>query len=317
MNGLIYSYNKTNIDNVSKFLIEYRDVHDYRHFFSSREWLKSFVDVYAPKENFFIQSKNTRNYFSLSAFDNQIVFTGDPFNDFNGVYIRGSDDAYDFKEIIEYLIHLGYKIKWASLFEKNLLVELRTHRKGILQEIGTGMKIPLHENIESYDYMISDRILKMYKKFFEHLSFSRAFGGEMNDNPHLLAILLSRRRKELLAKKSEEYNLSFEPKFDEFITRLVSYDSLWGNVFLDYCVDKERNEIVAMSLNFISGRDVMCYLRAHMPFANKVSYGLVLDYWSNTKNFHEKARTIDLTRGTEPYKYRLGAREYYFNIFEA
>ena len=155
MNGLIHSYNKTSIGNVSKFLLEYRDVHDYQYLFSSKEWLMSFAEIYAPKENFLIQSENTRNYFSLSIFGDQIVFTGDPFNDFNGVYVSDSDDAYDFKEIIEYLIRFGYKIKWENLFEEDLLIELGMCGKGVLREMGRGLRIHFHEGIRSYDDMMS------------------------------------------------------------------------------------------------------------------------------------------------------------------
>ncbi len=70
-----------------------------------------------------------------------------------------------------------------------------------------------------------------------------------------------------------------------------------------------------MSLNFIKDKNIICYLRAHIPSSNEVSYGLVLDYWSNSKNFCEGIEIIDLTRGNEPYKYRLGAVEYQLKNF--
>lgn len=310
----IHPYNKTNIDAVSGFLCDYRNTSDYRYLFSSKEWLLAFIDIYAPKENFFIQSKSTRNHFSLSIFDNQVVFTGDPFNDFNGVFINDSNDVYDFKEIVEYLANYNHKIKWTNLFDQNLLDELEKNKKGTIQEAVIGLKI-LRENAKSYDCVISSRILRMYNKFSKYLSFYRVFGNEIHNRPYLLKTLLSNRQEKLLTKKNKEHNPSFEPKFNEFITKLVSFDSLWNNVFLDYCVDQKTSKIVAMSLNFIKDKAIICYLRFHVPSSNETSYGLILDYWSNSKNFRESVEVVDLTRGNEPYKYRLGSIEYHLSEF--
>ena len=155
----------------------------------------------------------------------------------------------------------------------------------------------------------------MYNKSSNSLSFRRAFGAEIYEKPYLLKTLLSSRQEKLITKKSKEYNLSFEPEFNKFMVKLVSFDSLSENVFLDYGVERETNELVAMSLNFIKDKNIICYLRFHIPSSNAISYGLILDYWSNRKNFREGVETIDLTRGSESYKYRLGSVEYRLKNF--
>ena len=315
MNVLIHPYNQKNINTVNKFLCDYRNTSDYRYLFSSKEWISVFIDVYSPKKNFLVLSKNKCNYFSLSVFDNQIVFTGDPFNDFNGTLINDSDNMYDFKKIIRHFINLGYKIRWSNLFEKNLLIELNTNGKGTIQEANIGLKILHPKNTQSYEYMVSSRILKMYNKFSENISFFRIFGTEMHKKPHLLTSLLFNRQKKLIAKKNQEYNPSFEPKFNKFIIKLSNFESLWNNIFLDYCIEQKTNKIVAMSLNFLKNKNTICYLRSHIPSSNIISYGLILDYWSNSKNFREGIKIIDLTRGDESYKYRLGSTEYHLKNF--
>ncbi|PIP86725.1 hypothetical protein COW82_00480, partial [Candidatus Campbellbacteria bacterium CG22_combo_CG10-13_8_21_14_all_43_18] len=102
MQHLIESYSYKDADRISKFLLNYRDTVDYRYIFASKEWILSFLEIYKPQQNFLIQSKNGRNYFTLSALNSEIVFTGDPFNDFNAVFTRDSEDQYDFKDIIKY-----------------------------------------------------------------------------------------------------------------------------------------------------------------------------------------------------------------------
>lgn len=317
MNAAIYPYNKGNVDTVSQFLCEYRNTRDYRYLFSSKEWLLSFIEIYSPQKSFFVQSRDKHNYFSLSISDNQLFFTGDPFNDFNGIFVHDSNDIYNSQEIIGYFTGLGYKASWLHLFEKRLLSDLKKSAQGIVKENSeVGLKITVNKDIESYNNIVSKRILRMYQKLSDRFSFFRAFGDGVNNNHSLLETLLAQRRNKLLTKKSEEYNQSFEPKFNEFIKKLVSFPSLWENVFLDYCIDKKTREIVALTSNFIKDKSVICYLRAHAQSANDISYGLILDYWSNAKNIHDGVEIIDLSRGNESYKYRLGASEYYLSSFD-
>lgn len=190
-----------------------------------------------------------------------------------------------------------------------MVKDLEKNKMGDINKGDIGLKI-LNENNKSYDDILNKRIFRMYDKFSEYLLFSRAFGEEVYNKPYLLEHLLSVRQKKLLTKKSEKHNLSFEQKFNEFIIKLVSFESLWKNVFIDYVIDKRINEVVAMSFNFIKDGNIICYLRSHIPSLNQISYGLILDYWSNTKNFNEGCRVVDLSRGNEFYKYRLGAIEY-------
>lgn len=313
MQYLIESYSYKDADRISKFLLNYRDTADYRYLFASKEWILSFLETYKPKQIFLIQSKNGRNYFALSAFNGELVFTGDPFNDFNAVFTRDSEDQYDFKDIIKYFSESGYKINWTNLFESGLLRELSESSE--LQEGVVGLQILNNGMTQSYDDLISDRIRRMYNRYSKGLEFCRIFGGDIKSNPSILKDLLSTRHDKLLERKKDEYNLSFDKEFDKFITNVIDFSSIWGNVFIDYCVNRNNGTVMATSLNFIKEKGTICYLRAHAPSDNKISYGLILDYWSNNKNFNDGVKVIDLTRGDETYKYRLGAVEYKLNNF--
>lgn len=313
MQHLIESYSYKDVDRISKFLLNYRDTADYRYLFASKEWILSFLEIYKPEQNFLIQSKNGRNYFALSAFNGELVFTGDPFNDFNAVFTRDSEDQYDFKDIIKYFSESGYKINWTNLFESGLLRELSESSE--LQEGVVGLQIPNSGMTQSYDNLVSDRIRRMYNRYSEGLEFCRIFGGDIKSNPGILKDLLSTRHDKLLERKKDEYNLSFDKEFDKFITNVIDFSSIWENVFIDYCVNRNNGTVMAASLNFIKDKSTICYLRAHAPSDNKISYGLILDYWSNNKNFNDGVKVTDLTRGDESYKYRLGAVEYKLNNF--
>jgi hypothetical protein len=303
-----YSYKER--DQIDKFLIDYRDTLDYRYIFASREWLLSFLEIYKPEDNFLILSQNYHNYFSLSIIDNNLVFTGDPFNDFNGVFVKNTQDKYNFKEIIHYFLKIGFDIKFFNLFEDCFINEL-LKIDNILEASPTiGLKILCKGGSSTYNIIVSKRIHKMYTKFSEKLIFFRIFGDEIKNNSYILNNLFSNRRNKLLSKKKEEYNLSFEHSFDEFIKTLISFDTIFKNVFIDYCVHKDTGIIMASTLNFVKDKKVICYLRAHAQLDNTISYGLILDYWSNNENFHDGVEIIDLSRGNEFYKYRLGAKEY-------
>lgn len=313
MQQQIKPYSYKDAAGISEFLLNYRSTLDYRHLFASKEWLLSFLEVYKPKRNFLIKSENSKNYFSLSEINNQLILTGDPFNDFNGVFVGDSKNQYDFKKIIQCFSELSYSIKWTNLFEPRFLEELSEN--GELQEGVVGLKILRDEKYQEYGNLVSSRIRRMYDRFSKDLVFYRIFGVDIKNNPITLKNLLSTRRGKLLDKRKEEYSLSFEEKFSEFITNVVSFNSIWRNVFIDYCIIRDTGVIVASSLNFLKDRNTICYLRAHVPSRNNISYGLILDYWSNSKNFHDDIEVIDLTRGDEYYKYRLGAIEYNLNNF--
>ncbi len=313
MQTIIKPYSYKDIDVLEKHLLDYRDTFNYRHLFASKEWLLSFLELYKPEHNFLIQSGNSRNYFSLSVFDNDLVFTGDPFNDFNGMFMSDDKDRYDFRKIVQYFSELGYKIKWVNLFEPHLPGEIS--KDAGIQEGVIGLKIIRNAKTQNYDTVVSKRIQQMYERFSENILFYRVFGLEIKNNSTILKDLFFTRQQKLMSKRQKEYNLSFEQKFNEFIAKLISSDSILGNVFIDYCVNRQTGEILASSLNFVKDKSVICYLRAHIQSKNNVSYGLILDYWSNSKNFRDGIEIIDLTRGNESYKYRLGAKEYKLKNF--
>ncbi len=312
MQTKIRQYSYENVAEISDLLLEYRDTLDYRNLFTSKEWLLSFLEIYKPDVNFLVRSNNNLNYFSLSVFNNELIFTGDPFNDFNCVFIKDESDLYDFGAIVKYLSQLYKKIKWYNLSELKLLKSLPNIGK--VQDGITCLKITEVSEVQDYDVMISKKIKQMYEKFSNALSFNRIFGNEKQFRP-LLENLLQVRQDKLLNHKREGHNLSFEDKFNEFIIKLAGSGSLGENLFIDYCIDKNNGEIVASSLNFIKDKKIICYLRAHAQSENHTSYGLILDYWSNRKNFGDGVKIIDFTRGDESYKYRLGAKEYKLKNF--
>ena len=252
MEKLIKTYGYKDAVGLSEFLLNYQDTLDYRYLFASKEWLLSFLEVYKPKDNFLILSENDHNYFSLSVLDNKLVFTGDPFNDFNGVFISDPHDQYDFRKIIQYFSEFSFAIKWVNLFEPRLIKKLSKSDR--FQEGIIGLKILREGRFQDYDKVVSSRIRRMYDKFSDSLRFSRIFGAEIKNNPDILKNLLSTRRDKLLNKKKEEYNLSFEQKFNEFITKLISFDSLWKNIFIDYCVHKDTGAIMASTINFVKDK---------------------------------------------------------------
>lgn len=300
------------IARLDDLLLEYRNTLDYQNIFSSKEWLLSFLAVYKPKINFIIQSNNRLNYFLVSVFNDEVVFTGDPFNDFNSVFIKAEDDFYNFAEIVKYFSALGYKVKLDNLFEPQLL-ELLSNI-GTVQDGVTCMKTVISENGQNYVALISKRIKQMYEKFSSELSFDRIFSNNEKFSP-ILADLLKMRQDKLLSHKKKECNLSFKDKFNEFITKLSGFDSLKENLFIDYCRSKDDGGIMALSLIFAKDKGAICYLRAHVKLNNQISYGLILDYWSNRKNINEGVEVMDFTRGDESYKYRLGAKEYKLKNF--
>jgi len=308
----IKQFNYKDVGGIERLLYKYQGARDYKYLFSSKEWLLAFLEVYKPEQNFLVQSENSKNYFLLSKIDKELVFTGDPFNDFNGAFVF-DEDKYNLKEIVSYFSYLGYKLKWESLFGSSFCQQLS--KIGKICEGTIGLKITKDYDLQNYDDLISKRIRKMYNKLSENLLFFRIFGAGINHNLAIFRNLLSTRREKLLRKKRDNYNLSFEKEFELFIAKVISFPSIWSNVFVDYCTDKKKEVILASSLNFIKDKKVICYLRSHSPESGSISYGLILDYWSNRKNFKEGIKVIDLTRGNELYKYRLGAREYKLSRF--
>lgn len=313
MKTVIKPYSYKDITKIKDSLLEYRDTLDYRNIFASKEWLLSFLEIYRPKNNFLIQSINDGNYFSLSLFNNELIFTGDPFNDFNSVFTKNAIDLYDLPEIISYFLEINHQIRWSNLFEKSFIEDLE--KVGQTRDGVVCLKIDCYPEANDYDALVSNRIKKMYKKFSDSLSFHRIFAGEKEGFLSIIDNLLKMRQKKLLDRRQSEYNPSFENKFNAFITKLDSFDSLWKHLFIDYCTDRNTGKITSLSLNFVKDKKIICYLRAHAKSENNISYGLILDYWSNKKNLELGVEVIDFTRGNESYKYRLGAVEYKLKNF--
>jgi hypothetical protein len=308
MESKIRQYGFKDLDGLDGFLADYRDVSDYRYAFASREWIGSFIRSYRPEANFLVLSEKGKNYFSLSINGGKISFTGDPFNDFNGAFPVDPNDEYDFDRIFRFFRGLGLEIDLTNVFEPDLIGALSKHCE--MKPETTGLKIVRNEETDDYDSLVSRRIRLMYERSRDDLEFSRIFGDGIKNNVSIMKDLLVMRQAKLLNKKMDEFNPSFEPRFNEFLLNLASLDSIRDNIFIDYCAKRSTGKAMASSFNFAKSGGTICYVRAHFRSEGGISYGLVLDYWGNKKSFDEGIRTIDLTRGNEPYKYRLGMSEY-------
>lgn len=313
MRTIIEQYNHKDITKIKDFVIEYRNTLDYRNIFTCKEWLFSYLEIYKPENNFLIRSSDNGNYFSLSVINNELIFTGDPFNDFNSAFTKNMVDLYDVPKIVNYFLRMNYQVKWNNLFEEPFIGGLK--RIGQICDGTTCLKIDADLGVRNYDILVSNRIRRMYERFADNLSFHRIFGDKIKTFPQFLNNLLKMRQNKLLSRKKDEYNPSFDDKFNKFINRLTKFDSLNRNLFIDYCTNKSTGEVVSLSLNFVKDNRIICYLRGHAQSRNDISYGLILDYWSNKRNLELGAKIIDFTRGDESYKYRLGAREYKLKNF--
>lgn len=264
------------------------------------------MEVYDPTENFLIYSENKQNYFSLSVIDAKLVFTGDPFNDYNGVFIQDKSDPYDLMPIVQHFTGTSFNIEWRNLFEKSFLKTLS--KIGKVESGSSCLRVHNTASLRDYDEVASDSIKKMYHENSSKLIFNRIFPNE-SEFDLLLERILNVRQDKLQKYKMDQYNPSFDNEFKEFIANLTNFKTLQDHMFIDYCVSNEEGKLLAANLNFIKNDKTLCYLRSHTQSGNKVSYGLILDYWSNKKSINEGVDLIDYTRGDESYKFRLGAEE--------
>jgi hypothetical protein len=302
---MIIRYNKDSFEKVENYLIEYNNTSDYRFLFSSKEWIRAYIEVFNPRDSFLIFSKNHHNYFSLSLNQEAFVFTGSPFNDFNGFLISQKSDSFDFHKIYRKLSNIHPQFLWEELFEKKqveclLTASLNGHT---WNESSVAMKVT--RSNKPFDLIISKRITKNYNKFAKDVCFNSIDGKVMSEH----------RQTKLSSLKSGKNSPSVGSRFSQFIEKLVYTESMSNNVILDYCVDWQTNEYLAFSLSFVKDNKKICYLRSHAPSQNHVSFGLILDYWSISTNFQGGIDTLDLTRGNESYKSRLGATEYFLDNF--
>jgi CelD/BcsL family acetyltransferase involved in cellulose biosynthesis len=312
---MIIRYNKDSFEKVENYLIEYNNTSDYRFLFSSKEWIHAYIEVFKPSDSFLIFSKSYHNYFSLSLNQEAFVFTGSPFNDFNGFLIRQKSESFDFREIYTRLSNIHARFLWEELFEKKqveclLTASLNGHA---LNESSVAMKVT--RSNKPFDLIISKRIIKNYNKFAKDVCFNSIDGKAMSEQKHLLQKLFEYRQTKLSSLKSGKNSPSVGSSFTQFIEKLVYTESMSNNVILDYCVDRQTNEYLAFSLSFVKDNKKICYLRSHAPSQNHVSFGLILDYWGISTNFQGGIDTVDLTRGNESYKSRLGATEYFLDNF--
>jgi len=292
---------------ISNYLKPFTTLRDYKYFFSSKEWILSYLNTYKPEENYFIlfNKSKTSNYFVLERKGHILKFLGYPLNDFNGFYNLDVNVEIDIDKMLKFLKKESSAIYLDNLFEHSLYNDLSRHASKISQTIS--LRIFPKDGIHFCD-LISNRVKKMFEKN-HHLTFGRAFPYSKDvDNNFLLTMLLELRQKKLFQKKSKFKNPSFDDKFKNLIREVYLNKTLNQNIYIDYC--SSEKDILAMSLNILHSQNSLCYLRCHKNLGNQISIGLVLDYWSSRMNEINGLKLLDLARGDESYKYRLGASEY-------
>ncbi len=308
MLGKIIEINTEASSEIVKSLRLTKELINYRYIFSGREWIQSYCHIYKPKNIVLITSAcELLNYAVFVRNGSNLMFLGDPFNDFNGFYNIKNDQVAYYKPLLDYVKKNHLTLRLNSLFEEDVSSHFLNHATSKSRTNSLHIEPKNHQFVP----LVSERISKMYYKGKESgLTFGREYLGIKTDQgKRLLSWLLDKRHNKLNSRKVEEMNDSFHKEFNNLIYQFCFTDTLKEHVYIDYCFDSSR--LVACSLNLTHKHDSICYLRAHEQGSNDVSYGLILDFWSGLRNEREKYNIMDFTRGNEPYKYRLGAQEYY------
>jgi hypothetical protein len=277
--------------------------------FSSKEWVRSFHEVYGESFPFLYDNQD---HTPICYFDREKschVLPGSPFNDYWPL-VDCKKEILD--EGISHLRNICRKNKIKLLLE-NIPTEQISHfyASEMIPEITYGAKIKLGNRTA-----VSPRIVEQYEKAKDKLLFFRFFPSNQETFTEWLKVLLAHRHRKLNQHKKKEHNLSFEDRFDSFILKVCSSPTLSSKIYLDVSLLKESGDFCAIGLFFVENERLHYYLRAHnQKLKTRLSFGLIFDYW-----FQEKARkagleTIDYGRGDEAYKFRLGAQKYQlFNV---
>jgi glycosyltransferase involved in cell wall biosynthesis len=302
----IIEFNPNELEDISSRWYEYKSMRDYRYLFSSKEWLVSYLKTYKPEKNFFIFSESSGNYVVFSLLGDKVVFSGSPFNDYNGFDLVTDDQNFPLADVLDFFRKRGYKLQFEQLFEIKYIIFLRRLLGDQLQ-INEGIGLKIERPNSGYANGISKRIKRMYKKYLD-LEFGRATREFLAQNNSLLTNLLKMRKIKLISRTRKEYNESFEDNFDNMILEICNQASLSKNYYIDYC--KKDNTLLAAAFYFLHQDKVIGYICSHTLKHKQPSYGLILHYWSAITNESQGITLFDLSRGNEDYKYRFGAQEY-------
>ena len=301
-----FTYNNTYIisiiDNISlieRELQPYSHFDDYRSVFNSKEWILAYCKIYTPKEIIFVKATKTNIYFLLEIKDQEVHILGDPFNDYNLLFIPPND----FMGILYLLKSKTNKSIKINCLASPLPVRLQNYRKDI------GLK--WHELEETI--CISPKLQKMYNRDKSKMLFFRVTPSDELFQSILSKLLLW--RIDVLKTKNNEGNEdSINERFSRFITTLCLNESIKDNIFIDYGICGD--EIVSIGFNFIHHKNILYYLRWCSHSSNRHSYGLLHDIMSMNLSLNMGYDNIDFARGNEAYKYRLGLVEYNLYNYE-
>ncbi|MCB0537135.1 MAG: GNAT family N-acetyltransferase [Bacteroidetes bacterium] len=285
------------ISNCSSF----NKMQNYKSLFSSKEWIESYINIYQPSKVLLIKVNCIcGNYMVLEVKNEEILFLGDPFNDFNL-----------FSNVIDCKNH-----NWLApiLFIKqyfNISIKLTNIETDYsLNFKATNLSKGLRKELDSSSRdKVSKKIIRMYRKG-EQISYERVTPENETTFFKLLDALLKQRIESLKDKESTIGNdFSLNQNFSNFINEVCHKQELKNNIFIDYS-SLHNQELLAIGLYFHTNNKILYYLRCHFKETSKFSYGLMLDYWSITKSISNRSEVLDFARGNESYKYRLGSEEY-------
>jgi hypothetical protein len=273
--------------------------------FHFKEWAEAFYEVYAASFSF---SREGKDSLPVGYFDRGrgcYVLMGSPFGDY---WPLASADGYEVKKAVNYYRSLAKKKKIKLLIE-NIPQEQVCYfsPSEILGEVGAGGKVVFGRG----DVVVSKKIVNQFNKVKDQLTFLRIYPNDRERFLKYLNILLEYRHVKLNKRKREEYNPSFDKKFDQFILKLCDKANVANHVYLDVCLWNDKKVFCAGGLFFLVGNSLHYYLRSHNPvIESRYSLGLVFDYWFQQKAKDDGIAVVDYGRGDESYKIRLGVEKY-------
>ena len=296
---------KNKINLLDAVLKPYDQLRSYRYFFSSEEWIRAYLEVYQPSSVVLVT--NSDNYSLLLKEGSSYHFLGTPFNDFNGICNVKNSSSYH-ESFLANLMELDYPVILNNIFEEELM--------RMLEKTGRRLRpsscVSVKSSATGFACNISKRIKKMYIKHESSLSFRRIYAGDLSQKDLVFfREMLKIRQRKLKSRRMGNYNPSFEAAFNQLITILFSNNN--KSIFMDACFLLEQP--VAMALYFAHEKQLIHYIRMHEDCGNKISYGLLLDYWTAIQNDQECIHVWDLTRGNASYKYRIGGCDYELSNF--
>ncbi len=292
------------------YLKPYKLAKDYKYLCSSKEWIMAYLETFKPTKNYLFT--NEHNYFILTETNGSLHFCGGEFNDFNGINNIDTYTEFNMESLFIEIKKIQPSLSLTNVFEDSII---DLFDRGSYSTTKTQSISIIRYTSGSFAELISKRIRKMYFKYQDRLSFQRIYAKDFSDTTYRqINYMLKRRQEKLIKYHGDNRNLSFNNHFNDFIMRIISNKDIHDEFFID--VAYEEDVPVGMSWNFVHNGNIICYLRSHANGDNKISYGLILDYWSAIKNDEESIMKWDFTRGTENYKYRLGGVEYLLNNFK-